>query len=77
MVESLGAIIPPEVVPAGGALVVPTGALRGVLFCAGAVVCAVTVAVIALSEAISRAFRSLWRIMVYSFVTELAASLGT
>jgi hypothetical protein len=38
MVESLGAIIPPEVPVVGGAAVLPTGAFGGVLFCAGAVV---------------------------------------
>jgi hypothetical protein len=38
IVESLGAINPPDVPPVEGAAVLPTGAFRGVLFCAGAAV---------------------------------------
>jgi hypothetical protein len=57
MVESLGAIIPPEVPVVGGAAVLPTGAFCGVLFCAGYVVCAVAVAAMAPNDAISKVLR--------------------
>ena len=57
MVGSLGAIVLPEVVPVGGAAVVPTGAFRGVLFCAGVVVCAAAVAAMAPNDAISKVLR--------------------
>jgi hypothetical protein len=61
MVESLGAIVPPEVPVVGGAAVLPTG---GVLFCAGAVYCAAAVVAIAPNDAISKVLRILRRIMI-------------
>jgi hypothetical protein len=60
-------IVPPEVVPADGAAVVPVGAFRGVSFCWGAVVCAEAVAATAPKEAISKALR-IFRFMVISFL---------
>jgi hypothetical protein len=56
MAGLLGAIVPPEVVSAGGAAVVPVGAFRGVSYW-GAGVCAEAVAATAPNEAISKALR--------------------
>jgi len=60
-VGALGAVVAPVLGPVAGAAVSPTGAFRGELFCAGAVVCAAAVAATAPNEAISKEIHvTLW-----------------